>query len=622
MTDSLTDVRPWRLGARRVFLGCTTAAVLLFAVLTALGPPSWLSFVVSSLPWLVALRERFGAGLAVATVFFVDLWLVLSLTMLTAAVHLPMLGTLLMVFTVVGLVGVWQCRGMVFSIPAQANAAVWLPALIGPVVWFASMVANDLLPGTAKLTWVMRGDSPNNLLFAREIIYRSGIGVGPNENPVPLPSALLAVSMESGRSGVASAELLRHDITAFSNLWILLIAVTCLTAGVVASSLTRSVTNCSLVIGVISGAASLLPLSWLFTSLPLEYGFFSSHVAFPIAFVAFIAFLGSRAHPAMAFGLLCLGASLLFAVWSPLVLLPAALAVMIVIQQWRQLVATRGAALVWVTLCSAQLVLYAFGVVLPSLLHLRGFLIAQGATFVLPHAALLVVGVGAVFLGIVAFRSWRSVPLMGVVAVVGGSVAALGALLFLTRHEPSPWTYYPLKFLWMATVICLVLLIGLIPAALVSLRDSRPVRMLSVAVVVALAAAVVLIAPPSDALHRWTQPVLWILAGQVTGRADVASELILRGGNLEKPTLYWQSRVDDQDFVNFWLLEVAANSMTKSNALRVFSYGIYDEKKVSDLCKILVLLPKGATIQTSNSDLEALVKKTCPSREPNVAFSR
>ena len=54
MTDSLTDVRPRRLRARRVFLGCTTAAVLLFAVLAVLGLPSWLSFVVSSLPWLLA----------------------------------------------------------------------------------------------------------------------------------------------------------------------------------------------------------------------------------------------------------------------------------------------------------------------------------------------------------------------------------------------------------------------------------------------------------------------------------------------------------------------------------------------------------------------------------------
>jgi len=174
----------------------------------------------------------------------------------------------------------------------------------------------------------------------------------------------------------------------------------------------------------------------------------------------------------------------------------------------------------------------------------------------------------------------------------------------------------------MATAICLVLLIGLLPAALISLRDSRLVRMLSVVVVAVLAAGVVLIAPPSDALHRWTQPVHWILAGQVTGRADVASELILRGGILEKPTLYWQSGVDDQDFVNFWLLEVAANSMTKSNALRVFSYGVYDEKSVSDLCKILVLLPKGATIHTANPDIEALVMKTCPSREPNVILSR
>ena len=62
--------------------------------------------------------------------------------------------------------------------------------------------------------------------------------------------------------------------------------------------------------------------------------------------------------------------------------------------------------------------------------------------------------------------------------------------------------------------------------------------------------------------------------------------------------------------------------MTKSNALRVFCYGVYDEKKVSDLCKILVLLPRGAMIHTANSDLEALVKKTCPSREPNAVLSR
>ena len=75
---------------------------------------------------------------------------------------------------------------------------------------------------------------------------------------------------------------------------------------------------------------------------------------------------------------MCLAASLLLAVWSPLVLMPACLALVIAVQQRKAILASRGAALVWLVATTGQLVAYGLGVVLPGLLHLRGFLKVQG----------------------------------------------------------------------------------------------------------------------------------------------------------------------------------------------------------------------------------------------------
>ena len=216
--------------------------------------------VVASVPWLVLLRECFSTGGAVASVILADLWLILSLTMLTAALRLPMLATVLPVWIVLGIAGACLCaRLTALKTPSIPNAMVWLPALAGSVAWFCAMIANDVLSGSAKLSWVMRGDSANNVLFAREIIYRGGIGVGINENPVPLPPALMAISMALGRPYVPSAALLRHDIAAFAQVWVLLIALTCLLVGVAAAAITRAATERPVIIGVVSAAASLLP---------------------------------------------------------------------------------------------------------------------------------------------------------------------------------------------------------------------------------------------------------------------------------------------------------------------------------------------------------------------------
>ena len=301
----------------------------------------------------------------------------------------------------------------------------------------------------------------------------------------------------------------------------------------------------------------------------------------------------------------CLAASLLLAVWSPLVLMPACLALVIAVQQRKAILASRGAALVWLVATTGQLVAYGLGVVLPGLLHLRGFLKVQGDAYVFPRSAIVIIGVALIVLSFVAFRSLRSAEWTAILAMVAASALGLAALLFVTRHEPDPWPYYPLKFSWMALVLLLVLLVGVVPSALAPLFRRAVVRYAAIALVTATAVTILAAAPPSDALHEWSNPIKWILNGEVSGRGDAVSETILRDADLEYPHVFWQSKAPQQDFINFWLLEIAANSMTKSNDLRVFAYGVYDETKVRDLCSIMKLMGGAVTVVTANPNLES-----------------
>ncbi len=587
------------------------------------GLPSWVVLVAASVPWLFYAWRCWGAALAVTAIVVGNFWALLVLMMATSVMHLPMLPTILITYVVIGLGGVFLVSWLTpSSLGTSASRAVWLSALVGPAVWLASIGLSTVIPGAAKLLWVMSNDQANNLLFARQIIYGGGIAIGSNQNPVPLPTGFLALVMSSGRADVASSELLRHDIVAFVEVWTIVIALLCFFSGLLAAHITLAATDRRPIVVAVGAAGSVVPLSWFFTSYPVDYGFLSAHVALVIILACVVAAIASPARPRIAFGIQCMAATDLLAVWSPLVAIPAMLALVILLVHRRRFWPLRGASIWFPAVGVVQLVLYGLGVALPSFLSLRAFLKAPGGVYDFPHWMLPILACVAVLLAVASFWQRRRVVLFAVVGAAVGALLGLGGLLFLTRLAPDPWTYYPTKYAWIASTIFVIMIMGLLPAVAEPLFRRIGARIAAVGVVVVVAAGIVVMAPPSDEMHTWRQPIVWILAGEVNGPGDEVAEKILAAADLEHPSIYWQSGDPNQLFINFWLLEVAANSMTDSNALRVASYGGYHENKISDLCSLMTTLGGNVAVHTASSSLQSKIDLTCPSLGARVIIER
>lgn len=607
---------------RTALIAILAAAILGSAVGALFGLPSWVVLLVAPLPWVVLLAARWGASLAAATVVISSFWALLVLMMLTAVLPVPMLGTVVLVFAAVGLIGVFQCwrRPTVLRRPSSLALAVWLPALLGGLVWVATVVASALVSGAARFAWVMAGDSANNVIFAREVIYRGGVGVGAGENPVPLPSALMAIVMASGRGSTSAQDLTRHDIGAFVDVWSILIVMCCVSVGVVAGVVTRAAAQRPVVVAIASGATSLLPLSWFFTGYPLEFGFFNAHVSLPIVLLGFVLYLGSDRHPAVVITGLSLSATLLLAVWSPLVLMPAFLAIACIVRSWRPLFADRGLAF-WVMIGSiSQLAIYGVAVVLPSLVQNGNFLSAPGGAFGFRHWMISGLAVAAIVLGVVAFTRLRNIVFVGVVAMVAASAAGLGALLFITRNQENPWTYYPLKFAWLASVVIVVLIVAL--AAAVVARYARPILgvLLGFAVIAGGTVYFLNWAPKAGLGYAWMNPIDRVLGGHFAGEGDEVAERIFTLSDPEQSNLLWRTDDPYEGTINFWVLQLWSDSMSKNLELKYAAYGQYDVDKVDDLCRIVGLMGGGTIVHTSDMGLAAEVNESCGNLDATVVL--
>jgi hypothetical protein len=464
----------------------------------------------------------------------------------------------------------------------------------------------------------MLGDSTNNILFARLILARGGIGIGPKENPVPLPSALMAIVMADGRGTVPAHDLFKHDIQSFAIVWSILIVLTCITAGAMAGSIVRATGTRPFVVAIVSGGASLVPLSWLFTGYPIQFGFFNVHVAMPIVFIAFTVYFRSEKQPAIVIALLTVAATLLLAVWSPLVLMPASLGVVVLIRCWRRLVATRGAPL-WIALIGiAQFTLYGLLVVVPSYLTNSGFLSQPGGVVAFRKWMIIGLAIATIGLAVAAFRVFRDLVVLGAIAIVAASAVGLAALLFLSRNEPTPWTYYPIKFSWLSSTVLVIVIVGLAAATVVRYCRAFLIQCICLAIVACGTFGFLNWAPTSVFGVGWADPIPLILKGQVMGKGDTAADTIFQLATPERAHVLWHSGDPDEPAINFWLMQLWSNTMDLGVPLKSAAYGLYDHDDVHALCQIIGWMGGNTIVHTSLSDLMGSLQAECPALRPLV----
>ncbi|AWB88643.1 hypothetical protein [Homoserinimonas hongtaonis] len=603
-----------------IFMAATGAA----AIAAVAGASVGMLLLIAPVPWAFAIGARKGVGLAVALPLLLSFWALGGVLAVTAATNLPMLPTVITLWTVIGLGGAAACASRVDSVrlPSRAALAAWLPALLGAAVWLSTISVAGVLKGSSRISWVMSGDSANNLLFAREVVYRGGIVFGPLENPVPLTSALLGASIAAGRDRVAPQQLLAHDLESFAALWALLIALLCVLSGAVAASIVRAVTLRPVTIGIVAAGASCLPLTWFVSGYPIEFGFFNTAISLVIVLAAFLAFLSYRTSPALVLAAQAFTATLLLAVWSPLVLLPASLGFVTIVFMWRELLATRRSSLWLLVIAIAQLIVFGLAVVLPSVVSLGDFLKAQGAVHGFRTVMLPLLALAAVGLALFALKGHRSSALAGTIAIISGSGAILGVLLFISRNEPVPWTYYPLKFAWLASVILIVIIAGLLPALALRFLRGHSMQQIGVAAVM-IATLVGLVVMPKLAFSLDTRgPLARIIDGDFLGDGDSVARQIVSLSDPDQSHLLWQTGQHYETAVNFWLMMMWADSMKENFELRAAAYGLEGTDDVGVLCRNIELMGGRTVVHSRRADLQQLLHDECSTANAQVVQAR
>jgi hypothetical protein len=602
-----------------VVAGAGAAAIAAGLTLALTGVTVVPLLFAAAVPWMLWMSARRGVALSGAVVSLAALIALVVLLLLTAAVRAPMWPTLLVVTVVLALAGVaLLARGPRLRRPHPVTLAIWLPATLGAFAWFGTMIATVFVPGASRYSWAMLGDSANNLLFAREVIYRGGLGVGPESNPVPLPSALLAIVMAPGRDATAVGELTRHDIGALTQVWGVVIAVMCIVVGVTAASIARAAGARPAVLAVTSAAASLLPLTWFFTGYPIEFGFFNAHVAIPLVLLAVLAFISAPQQPVIGVAAQFLAATTLLSVWSPLAVVPVVLGLVLIVPNLRLLWRQGGSAR-WLLIASiVQFLAYGLGMVLPTYLAQAVALGAPGGAYPFRHAFIYGLGVGAIAVVFAAFHRPSHVVVRAVVSTVLAGAAGLGALLFVGRDAVTPWTYYPLKFAWLMSAVVIALVFG--AAVAVAVRYIRPLAGQLAGVGVVVAGTLVVLSLLSQVAAGPRYPMDRLLAGDIYGDGDQLAEQIFEYATADQAHLMWRSADPLEGSVNFWVLEMWADSMTANLDLRFAAYGLYDVEDPADLCKIVTLMGGDVIVHTADPGLAAAVAAQCPATAAGITY--
>jgi hypothetical protein len=600
---------------RNLLSALLSAAITSSGIWYFFGGPMWLLGILAALPWVFILSSRFNLFLSSiftgSTILVIELWVGIVSPFFQMPLFLAVGGSLL----IIGFSGVLiRRRDSSEHVSVDKRLLFdFISVSAGSIVWVLALFVALFIPRSSKVGWVMLGDSANNILMARDVISAGGVEVGAQANPAPLPSALIAFSIAPSRENQFLTPNLFSDVMNLAGLWAALIALTCIAAGSLAFVAVRHFTDNPFKIRGLAILSSLLPLSWFVTGYPLDFGFFNSQLALPVLFVSLVSYYASILDKRNNLIVQPLLGTSLLAIWAPLVVIPVALFIATLVttqrSEWRVLFRRY----VLIAISALQFVLYASIVVLPMSSAMSSSVGAAGGVYGFNHSLLWALAAITPIFARLASKSWNDPRFVGPLAISLGVASAELYLLYLNRSLLDPWTYYPLKFLWIASTVLLLLLIVQVSSLMIQ-RFVRA-RTLIPAVVSGILGMVVFLnwSPMKVSGYIWKDPIQRILAGSFMGRGDSTAIRIFDSSKTEDTEFYWHSAIADESAVNFWLLQNAANSIKPQvQKLREFAYGMYSSEEPASLCLIANEIPNKLIVHSPVLNLQTQVNDFCP----------
>ena len=225
--------------------------------------------------------------------------------------------------------------------------------------------------------------------------------------------------------------------------------------------------------------------------------------------------------------------------------------------------------------------------------------------------------IGCVVLVMLAVGTLRSRLVGIVIALVASFLLGQVALLAVSGFA---WTYYPLKFSWLASLVLMVVATGLAVAVVARLlaRVRAPWFVGAItAVAIGIVAAVWLI--PSVVIPTTLiDPAQSILTGSSLGEGDTVANEILRLATPVHANLLWNSGDEFEVEINFLILQMWAGEITSEPPLRVVAYGTVDKELPSELCRVATLMGGDVAVVTADESLTDAIAVECPSLQISI----
>ncbi len=586
----------------------------------------WTCFALAAIPWLVFLRFHVGGLASLVLVTLATPALLIVLMILARATGANLVASILSVVILATATGWalvlrsgvdWRGRG---TTPLRKR----LPAGLGAFVALGTFVSGHFLPGSSRVAWAMLGDSASQLVEARHIIGDGGLTPPPMTNPVPLTAAIVAAVAAPGRPATGAGAILSHDLGAYASTWAALIVMSCVLAGAVGYAVVqRSSRLAGIPAQATIAATSLLPLGWFWTGYPVKFGFINAQVAFVILLASILGYFCTLRRPGLGIAIQLLAIVLTLLTWSPLAILPAALALTQALSALRTFAQwSRGARVGSLIVASVG-----FGSALwlgiPMLLQARGSLSAAGGLAAFPKPML---PVAAAILVALTLAASARIDRVGV-GIIGLSVASLVGLvmvLVLSGTFFGPWSYYPHKYAWIATAVLLTIALPQAACAAARLRSAHVRAMLYTAGTLTVAASLGLgswWAPGNVHLLRDNLTYLILVEDNLPdgGQSpDAVADAVIARVGLPRLTIPWESSLANDYRAGFWLIQ-----LRREEALRMGDAETADalwtlanfHESPGELCTLADLVPEGLTVQTANGALAGEIKELCPAAD-------
>ena len=552
---------------RSALAGALAIAAFLLIPATAAGLPVVAVTLVASAAWCVVLLRRLGPSLGLSGIVIGWMTVTFLITSLAPVFHAPLSLTRELVYAATAAIA-WaleRARPTDQAAPDPIRPAAWAASLLGPLAWIVGIVLGAVLPNGTGLSWAARVDSSLDVWMIRLIALKGGVPSGSGSNPRPLEHTLSASLLPFGHTVDGSSRALREELIAHATAWSILIVLSCLLAGLVVAEFASRAGRAPAAIATASGFVSLGMLTMPITGRMLDFGQINAHLVLVLLFASVLVARRAAMRPTASVSLLIIAMCLLLLSWTPFAAVPGLLAL---VAAWRSRSRLRhpdlgsvawfgAAALVFTWTMSAYTARELLNTVGAAAAANHNRVTVNAFTGVvnpywLPFTAMVIAA--TLSAALVASRLDRGTATVSVSTLLGllaGAAPVVTARGSLAGHLE----YYPAKYISLATIAAIPVLIGV--ALRVVLDPDASARLRSVATVPLVATMVTATSAPVDIVpDRGLFAPVAVATGQRVGtHADLAGRALALT-DVKVLRVAW--RLDPRfDFAVGWLQSVA-----------------------------------------------------------------